>query len=139
MAACPEPDAAMFRSFLLPALLLIASACSVPAATAPPVTESTPTPTATSPVVVDQSCRTDADCTVKDVGNCCGYSPACVNVASRTDPAGVQASCQAKGMMSVCGFAEISGCSCVKGQCAANRDAAGSPRLPVQTLPSDKR
>jgi len=128
----------MLRSFLLLTLLLVTSACSVPAATSPPVAGPTPTPTAAAPVVVDQSCRTDADCTVKNVGNCCGYYPACVNVASRTDPAGVQASCQAKGMMSVCGFAEISGCSCVKGQCAANRDGVDSPRLPVRTLPGEK-
>lgn len=129
----------MLRSFLLLTLLLFASACSVPAATAPPVAETAPTSPAASPVVVDKSCRSDADCTVKNVGNCCGYYPACVNVGSRTDPAGVQASCQAKGMMSVCGFAEISGCSCVKGQCAANQEGAGSPRLPVRTLPIDKR
>ena len=129
----------MFRSFMLLTLLLITSGCSVPAATSPPVAGTAPTPPAATPVVVDQSCRTDADCTVKNVGNCCGYYPACVNVASRTDPAGVQASCQAKGMMSVCGFAEISGCSCVKGQCAANRDATDSRRMPLQTPPSDKR
>ncbi|WP_269790193.1 hypothetical protein [Stenotrophomonas sp. Iso1] len=129
----------MLRSFLLLTLLLITSACSVPAATSPPAVETTPTPPAATPVVVDQRCRTDADCTVKNVGNCCGYYPACVNVASRTDPAGVQASCQAKGMMSVCGFAEISGCSCVEGQCAAKREGTDSRRLPVQTLPSDKR
>lgn len=68
---------------------------------------------------VDSSCRTDADCTVKNVGNCCGYYPACVNVNSPTDPEGVQAQCAKSGMASVCGFAEISGCECVQGQCQA--------------------
>lgn len=70
-------------------------------------------------VVIDASCRTDADCTVKDVGNCCGYYPACVNVNSPTDPKGVQADCAKKGMMSVCGFPEISSCSCKQGKCEA--------------------
>lgn len=121
----------MLRSFLLLVALLAGSACSAPATTHPPVTAPTPAPQATV-VVVDQSCRTDADCTVKDVGNCCGYYPACVNVNSPTDPKGVQASCQARGMMSVCGFREISGCSCVQGKCAAREAEADSLRRPLQ-------
>lgn len=121
----------MLRSFLLLVALLAGSACSAPATTHPPVTAPTPPPQATA-VVIDQSCRTDADCTVKDVGNCCGYYPACVNVNSPTDPKGVQASCQARGMMSVCGFREISGCSCMQGKCAAREAQAGSLRRPLQ-------
>lgn len=74
------------------------------------------------PAALDRSCRTDADCTVKNVGNCCGYYPSCVNVNSPTDPAGVQAECAARGMSSVCGFPEVSGCQCVSGQC---RDVTG--------------
>jgi len=70
-------------------------------------------------IKVDTSCRTDADCTVKNVGNCCGHYPACVNVDSPTDPKGVQARCAKSGMSAVCGFPEISGCSCVKGTCQA--------------------
>ena len=69
------------------------------------------------PGEVDYSCKTDADCEVKNVGNCCGYAPACVNVNSPTDPQGVQAECARSGRMSVCGFREISACQCVKGQC----------------------
>lgn len=72
---------------------------------------------------VDSSCRTDADCTVKNVGNCCGAYPACVNVDSPTDPEGVRAQCAKSGMASVCGFAEISGCQCVQGQCQASNSA----------------
>ena len=68
-------------------------------------------------VVLDRSCKTDADCAVKDVGNCCGYYPACVNKDSPTDPAAVKAQCAASGMSSVCGFAEISSCSCNAGKC----------------------
>ena len=119
----------MLRLSLLLSLLLALTACTAPAATAPvtsqptppaPIAEqASPAKPAATPVVVDSSCKVDADCTVKNVGNCCGYYPACVNVNSATDPAGVQASCQAKGMMSVCGFPEIQGCSCVQGKCAA--------------------
>jgi len=68
-------------------------------------------------VVVDRSCETDADCTVKNVGNCCGEYPACVNVDSPTDPEGVQAACARSGMASVCGFPAISSCQCVQGTC----------------------
>ncbi len=78
-----------------------------------------------TPVVIDRSCRTDADCAVKDVGNCCGYYPACVNKDSPTDPAAVRAQCQKQGMASVCGFREIAACTCNAGKCEAA--AAGAP------------
>ncbi|HJW46144.1 MAG TPA: hypothetical protein VJ484_06605 [Lysobacter sp.] len=71
------------------------------------------------PITIDATCKTDADCTVKNVGNCCGYYPACVNVNSPTDPQGVQARCAREGMASVCGFQEISACSCKQGHCEA--------------------
>src|SRR3970282_333600 len=79
-----------------------------------------PTPAeipAGAPVTIDSSCRRDADCTIKNVGNCCGYYPACVNVDSPTDPAAVQAQCAREGRMSVCGFPSISACQCVAGAC----------------------
>ena len=63
-------------------------------------------------------CKTNADCEVKNVGNCCGYFPACVNKESPTFPDKVKAACAAQGMSSICGFPEISGCSCVEGRCA---------------------
>ena len=68
---------------------------------------------------VDYSCTTDADCTVKDVGNCCGYYPACVNVDSPTFPERVKAQCEAEGMSSICGFPEIGSCMCKAGRCGA--------------------
>ena len=70
-----------------------------------------------TPVKLDFACKTDSDCAVKNVGNCCGAKPACVNANSPTDPAGVKAECARKGMMSVCGFKPIDGCQCVQGQC----------------------
>lgn len=96
-----------------------------PASVPPPVSKPLPPQRGgTQPVNVDRSCRTDADCAVKDVGNCCGYFPACVNKASPTDPAGVKAQCAASGMASVCGFQEISACTCTAGKCEAAGGAA---------------
>lgn len=94
--------------------------------------EPTPAPVPATPgkgavPVVDRSCRSDADCAVKNVGNCCGYYPACVNKDSPTDPAAVQAQCKASGMMSVCGFPDISSCSCNAGTC----EAAGTGAAPA--------
>src|SRR5688500_17951353 len=67
----------------------------------PPERVQVPSPT---PVQVVRTCKVDSDCVVKDVGNCCGYYPACLNKASPTDPAGVKAQCAKDGMASVCGF-----------------------------------
>jgi hypothetical protein len=125
---------------LIAALLLTLAACAAPAPTYPenattqpapasspatpptpalPEPASQPEPAASGTVAIDRSCKTDADCMVKNVGNCCGYYPACVNVNSPTNPKGVQAECAKKGMMSVCGFPDISSCSCKQGQCEA--------------------
>lgn len=78
-----------------------------------------PDPTAAAASEVDYTCRTDTDCAVKDVGNCCGYYPACVNKDSPTFPEQVKAECEKNGVMAVCGFPEIAGCQCVQGRCAA--------------------
>lgn len=88
-----------------------------------------------APVELVRSCRTDADCVVKNVGNCCGAYPACVNKDSPTDPAGVQARCASEGRASVCGFTEIEGCRCAAGQCIsaiAPIDPSQDPPVPVR-------
>lgn len=72
----------------------------------------------------DRSCRTDADCAVKNVGNCCGYYPMCVNKDARTDPEGVRARCEKDGLSSVCGFPEIRGCRCLQGRCESFTEGA---------------
>jgi hypothetical protein len=74
----------------------------------------------------DRSCQVDADCAVKDVGNCCGYFPACVNTQAQTFPERVKAACSAQGLSSICGFEDISACACIEGRCAA---AAGGAQL----------
>jgi hypothetical protein len=71
------------------------------------------------PGEVDHSCQTDADCMVKDIGNCCGYYPACVNRDSPTFPEQVKAQCAAEGISSVCGFPSVSGCQCIDHRCEA--------------------
>ena len=73
---------------------------------------------------VDYACRTDADCAIKDIGNCCGYYPACVNRDSPTFPERVKAECEKTGMASVCGWPVIKGCACVEGRCEAG-DSGG--------------
>lgn len=78
------------------------------------------------PVKLDYHCTSDADCAVKDVGNCCGAYPACVNKDSPTDPAAVQAQCARQGRMSACGFREIDACSCTQGRCSPRDDTSQS-------------
>src|SRR5690554_563977 len=105
---------------LLTALLLCACAAppadtaAGPAAPAPP-----PAGAVGDPLQLDYSCRTDGDCRVRNVGNCCGYFPACINKDAQPDPAAVQARCAESGMASVCGFREIQACSCVQNRCEA--------------------
>lgn len=74
---------------------------------------------------VDATCAVDADCEVKDVGNCCGYMPACVNRSAQPDPAAVQRECQRTGASGVCGFQELSGCRCEAKRCVGV--ASGAP------------
>jgi len=70
-----------------------------------------------TPGKIDYQCTTDNDCAVKNVGNCCGEYPTCVNRESPTFPDLVKAECEKKGAMSVCGFPTPTGCSCVAGRC----------------------
>ncbi len=67
---------------------------------------------------LDASCAVDSDCEVKDVGNCCGRMPACVNRAAKPfDAAAMQRECERTGTSSICGFQELSGCLCQAGRC----------------------
>jgi hypothetical protein len=86
--------------------------------------EPVPAQGSANPSSPDRSCRTSADCVVKNVGSCCGAMPACVNVDARTDPAAVQAQCARQGMSSVCGFKEVTSCSCVAGTCQDGAEVA---------------
>ncbi|MFN3843462.1 MAG: hypothetical protein ACK4RW_09425 [Rehaibacterium terrae] len=103
---------------LLLLLLLLLVACApyaeTPAADAPtPAVE----PGEVEPGEVDHACKVDSDCAVKNVGNCCGYYPACVNRDSPTFPERVMARCAEEEMAGICGFPDIAGCACVAGRC----------------------
>ena len=120
--------------FLMVCMLALVAGCTSPATSKSVTPESFPSnpldrpvqhrPIGADPTIVNRSCKTDAECVVKDVGNCCGYYPACVNVDAKPDPVAVQAQCAKSGRASVCGFPQINGCQCVKGQCAADTRAS---------------
>ena len=112
-------------ALLIPALILV-SGCKQSSAENG---AQAPVPQASIPVV-DSSCQVDADCVVKNVGNCCGYYPACVNVKAEPDPEAVSKKCAADGMASICGFPDISACSCVNNVCQPH-GGSGSPGNPV--------
>lgn len=79
-----------------------------------------PPQTVPEAVVLNRSCATSADCTVKDIGSCCGSLPACVNRDSPANPAAVQARCARDGLSSACGFTQIDSCRCVAHTCVAD-------------------
>jgi hypothetical protein len=122
----------MRASALLMCVAMLLSACGGTAASGDPAPASPAVagdarqdtaPAATAPAHrliengVDYACRTDQDCAIKDIGNCCGYYPACVNAESPTFPDQVKAQCASEGTMAVCGYPEIAGCTCVEGRC----------------------
>ena len=121
-----------FECLALPLLLMLLAACSSSSSTG---TAQPPPPGTDKPALgqIDTRCRSNADCAVKNVGNCCGAMPACVNRDSPTDPQAVQAQCQAKGMMGLCGFREISACQCDNGQCVEAPAANGLRNTPLPT------
>ena len=68
-------------------------------------------------------CNADSDCEIKDVHNCCGYYPKCVNKDYAPDISAVERECKEKGISSICGFPDITSCMCVEHAC---RDAQGN-------------
>ena len=69
---------------------------------------------------IDFSCTTDADCIIKDVHNCCGYFPQCVNKNYQTNPTLVDTLCKNEEVFSTCGYQEVTSCGCVEGRCVDN-------------------
>ncbi|WP_425478600.1 hypothetical protein [Pseudoxanthomonas winnipegensis] len=132
--------APLLAAALLAGCAAPANTQAVPANPAPapaPSTQSgsnaTPAPSRppSTPAKVQTQCTSDAQCVVKNIGSCCGELPACVNVDSPTDPAAVQAQCQASGRMGICGFRPISACQCQAGTCQPAGDGAGSLNSPA--------
>lgn len=66
---------------------------------------------------IDYSCKTDADCEIKNVANCCGQYPQCVNKNAKTDTELVRTLCAKEGAASICGFPSISSCECLNNRC----------------------
>jgi hypothetical protein len=118
--------AARVRALLLAAAVALASAaCTAPAGAGDaagdaraPAQSATPSPSRPAGAP-DLSCKVAGDCEVKNVGNCCGYFPACVNKNSPVDPEAVRAECERTGTSSICGWQDIQACECVQGQCSA--------------------
>ena len=66
---------------------------------------------------IDYSCEIDEDCEIKDVRNCCGYYPKCVNTNFEPDPDFVNNICEKEELVEICGFPEINQCICVNKKC----------------------
>lgn len=66
---------------------------------------------------INYQCTKNSDCDIKDVHNCCGGYPKCVNKRAKVDPDFVRNSCKKEGLMSVCGFPTINSCICNNGKC----------------------
>jgi hypothetical protein len=76
------------------------------------------------------ACTHDSDCVVKDVHNCCGYYPACVNTSAVIDVEAVNRECAKQNSVGICGFPEISGCSCQNGSCVSVESGSSSEDAP---------
>lgn len=81
---------------------------------------------------VDYSCTSDDQCAIKNVGNCCGEYPACVNLDSPTFPEQVKADCARKGVSGICGFPVLEGCQCIEGRCEGITPTSPSTSQPTQ-------
>ncbi len=69
---------------------------------------------------INYSCGKNEDCVIKDVHNCCGYYPKCVNINAAVDPQKVKEFCKSGGRVSVCGFPSVSSCTCADNICVGN-------------------
>lgn len=76
---------------------------------------------------MDYSCEANKDCTIKDVHNCCGYYPECVNVNAKVDPKFVSQKCAEKELSGVCGFPSIEGCICAENTCQRKENTTSLP------------
>ena len=64
-------------------------------------------------------CEIDEDCVIKDVHNCCGYYPRCVNKDYTPDIEKVIEECKESGVASACGWPEITNCKCINNNCVS--------------------
>ena len=66
---------------------------------------------------IDRSCIADGDCVIKDVHNCCGYYPQCVNKNAQVNPEMVTMICDKNQLGGICGSDTIKECECMKQKC----------------------
>lgn len=66
---------------------------------------------------LDLSCQLDSDCSVKNIGNCCGNYPKCVNKNFTPDLDSIKDLCEKEKSFSICGFDEIKSCKCINNKC----------------------
>ena len=118
LAAC-APPAPVARTPVASAIVLATPASHLPVAKA----------SVFAPGNIDRSCKLDSDCAVKNVGNCCGRYPACVNKDAPVNPEAVKAQCLREHRMSVCNVPMIGSCSCVHDQCSNNSGTSASGNL----------
>jgi hypothetical protein len=121
-----------FAVFVL--ALFLAACATAQAFTANGVTPASTSTTSASPGSPDwehpdRSCKVDADCQAKNVGNCCGVHRECVNKDAPTDPAKVKALCSQDRRAGVCSTRYIGECSCSQGQCHVPAPAT-TPKFP---------
>ncbi len=113
------PGRGRMRLRLVPALTMAVLLCLAPG---PSRAEGT---AAADPVY---ACTQDSDCVVKDVHNCCGYYPACVNTNAVIDIKAVERRCAKENVAGVCGFPVISGCACQGGACVNIQASSDRPQ-----------
>jgi hypothetical protein len=71
---------------------------------------------------IDYSCNQDIDCKIKDVHNCCGYYPKCVNENVIVNSDFVKEACEKEGLVSVCGYPTVNYCVCEQSRCVSKSD-----------------
>eukprot|EP00567_Pseudictyota_dubia_P007383 CAMPEP_0197438982 /NCGR_PEP_ID=MMETSP1175-20131217/5827_1 /TAXON_ID=1003142 /ORGANISM="Triceratium dubium, Strain CCMP147" /LENGTH=104 /DNA_ID=CAMNT_0042968803 /DNA_START=325 /DNA_END=636 /DNA_ORIENTATION=+ len=82
-------------------------------------------------------CNSCGDCEVKNVGNCCGYYPKCVNTYFQPDLEKLEEWCANNDVSSVCGWTEIDACVCTEGRCEGRQLAADGAVDVCEDPPSD--
>lgn len=117
LAGCPRTAPPVSSDATASAAQSQASAPATAPRPAPRMSDPLPPQAMPQPVKLDNSCRVDGDCTVKDVGSCCGAFLACVNKDSAADPTAVKAQCAKDGRSSTCASRNLTSCGCQQGHC----------------------
>jgi len=66
---------------------------------------------------IDYTCVKNSDCVIKNVYNCCGAYPKCVNKNAIINSNFASQNCSKEGFDSICGFPSIDSCQCINSKC----------------------